>query len=82
VEVVARVWRTTGGRLPIVGVGGVFTADDAWRMVRAGAGLVQLYTGFVYGGPTVARDVNAGLLRHLRREGLAHLDEAVGLDHR
>lgn len=82
VEVVARVWRTTGGRLPIVGVGGVFTADDAWEMVRAGASLVQLYTGFVYGGPGVVRAVNRGLLGHLRRAGLLHVDEAVGLDHR
>ncbi|HEX5724769.1 MAG TPA: quinone-dependent dihydroorotate dehydrogenase, partial [Longimicrobiaceae bacterium] len=81
-EVVARVWRRTGGTLPIVGVGGVFTADDAWELIRAGASLVQLYTGFVYGGPTVARDINRGLLRRLRREGLEYVGQAVGLAHR
>jgi dihydroorotate dehydrogenase len=82
VEVVGRAWRATGGRLPVVGVGGVFTAHDAWEMIRAGASLVQLYTGFIYGGPTVARDVNRGLLTLLHRAGMRSLDEAVGSAHR
>ncbi len=82
VEVVGRVWRAAGGRLPVVGVGGVFTAADAWEMVRAGASLVQVWTGFVYRGPGIAREINRGLLRLLRREGMARLDEAVGLAHR
>jgi dihydroorotate dehydrogenase len=68
--------------MPIVGVGGIFTADDAWEMVRAGASLVQLYTGFIYQGPLVARDICRGLLRRLRREGFASLHEAVGTAHR
>jgi dihydroorotate dehydrogenase len=82
VEVVSLVYRTTGGRLPIVGVGGIFGAEDAWRMVRAGAGLVQVWTGFIYRGPAIARDVNRGLLARLRREGMRSLDEAVGAAHR
>ncbi|HEU4452466.1 MAG TPA: quinone-dependent dihydroorotate dehydrogenase [Longimicrobium sp.] len=81
-EVVSRIWRETEGKMPIVGVGGVFTADDAWEMVRAGASLVQLYTGFIYQGPLVARDISRGLLRRLRREGFASLHEAVGTAHR
>jgi len=81
-EVVARAWRTAEGRLPIVGVGGIFTADDAWEMIRAGAALVQVYTGFVYGGPGVVRDINRGLLRRMRQEGITSLREAVGLAHR
>lgn len=81
-EVVARIWRRTEGRLPIVGVGGVAGADDAWAMIRAGASLVQLYTGFVYGGPGVVRATLRGLSAHLRRAGLASIDDAVGRDHR
>lgn len=80
VEVVRLVRRATGGTLPIVGVGGIFDAEDAWRMVRAGASLVQLYTGFVYGGPTMVREICLGLAARLRREGMRSLDEAVGLD--
>jgi dihydroorotate dehydrogenase len=81
-QVVARVWKATEGRMPIVGVGGIFTASDAWEMIRAGASLVQVYTGFVYGGPEMVRDINRGLLRRLRREGLTSIGEAVGLAHR
>ncbi|MDB4948442.1 MAG: pyrD [Gemmatimonadetes bacterium] len=81
-EVVGRIWRATEGRLPIIGVGGIFSADDAWEMIRAGASLVQVYTGFIYAGPELVRDVNRGLLRRLRREGLESIDEAVGLAHR
>jgi dihydroorotate dehydrogenase len=81
-EVVARVYRTTGGRLPIVGVGGIRTAEDAWERIRAGATLVQIYSGFVYGGPGVVRSINQGLLRLLRREGMASISEAVGASHR
>jgi dihydroorotate dehydrogenase len=81
-EVVSLVWQATGGKLPIVGVGGIFGADDAWEMIRAGACLVQLYTGFIYRGPLVAREINLGLRRRLRREGLRSLDEAVGSAHR
>jgi dihydroorotate dehydrogenase len=81
-EVVGLVWRETRGKLPVVGVGGIFDARDAWERIRAGASLVQLYTGFVYGGPTVVRDVNRGLLRLLRREGFHSLEEAVGSAHR
>jgi dihydroorotate dehydrogenase len=81
-EVVSLVWKTSGGAMPIVGVGGIFTADDAWEMVRAGASLVQLYTGFIYRGPLVAREICRGLLRRLRREGMRSLDDAVGSAHR
>lgn len=77
---VRRVHRRTEGRLPIIGVGGVFDAEDAYALLRAGASLVQLYTGFVYGGPTVVRTINTGLLRRLRRDGAASLDAVIGSD--
>jgi dihydroorotate dehydrogenase len=66
--------------VPVIGVGGVFTAADAYRKIRAGASLVQLYTGFVYRGPTIARSINRGLLNLLERDGFDHVSEAVGVD--
>ena len=77
-EVVALIYRLTSGKLPIVGVGGVFTAEDAWEKICAGASLIQLYTGFIYEGPSVARRINEGLAQILKREGFQTIDEAVG----
>jgi dihydroorotate dehydrogenase len=62
-EVVRYLHGQAGDRLPIVGCGGIFTADDARRMLDAGAVLVQLYTGFIYEGPAVARRIARGLMR-------------------
>ena len=75
---VRRVAERAGGRLVVVGVGGVFDADDAWQKLAAGASLVQLYTGLVYGGPGTARSIAAGLLARMDREGVGHIGEIVG----
>ena len=64
----------------IFGVGGVFTAEDAYRKIRAGATLVQLYTGLIYRGPAIARDINRGLLDLLDRDGFDSVEDAVGAD--
>ena len=77
-EVIRRIYQLTHGSLPIIGVGGVFTAADAWDKISAGASLIQLYTGFIYEGPGVARRINEGLRRILSKEGFVSLDEAVG----
>ncbi|HEX8069672.1 MAG TPA: quinone-dependent dihydroorotate dehydrogenase [Pyrinomonadaceae bacterium] len=77
-EVIATLYRLARGALTIVGVGGVFTAEDAWAKICAGASLVQLYTGFVYEGVGAARAINDGLARLARRHGCRTLDEAVG----
>jgi dihydroorotate dehydrogenase len=77
-EVIATIYRATKGKLPIIGVGGVFKAADAWEKIISGASLVQLYTGFIYEGPRVARKLNEGLFEILKREGFRHLDDAVG----
>jgi len=66
--------------VPVVGVGGVATAEDAYEKVRAGASVVQLYTALVYEGPSVARDINRGLLDLLERDGFDSVEEAVGAD--
>jgi dihydroorotate dehydrogenase len=75
---IANLYRLTNGRIPIVGVGGIFTAADAWEKISAGASLVQLYTGFIYQGPGIAREINEGLAVILEREGFKSLDDAVG----
>lgn len=66
--------------VPVVGVGGISTAEGAYRKIRAGASLVQLYTGLIYRGPSVARDINAGLRSLLERDGFDSVSEAVGAD--
>jgi len=80
IDVVARVRRRLGTRLAIVGVGGISSADDAWRVLRAGASLVQVYTGFIYGGPGLVRRIERGILAKLEADGLPDVSAAVGLD--
>ena len=70
--------RATGGALPLVGVGGIATAEDAWERIRAGASLVQLYSAMVYEGPGIARRIVRGLEQLMRRDGFASVAEAVG----
>ncbi|MDT7690045.1 MAG: dihydroorotate dehydrogenase [Acidobacteriota bacterium] len=77
-RVVAALRLLTRGALDIVGVGGIFTAEDAWEKICAGASLVQLYTGFVYEGLGVVRRINEGLAALIERHGFRTLDEAVG----
>ena len=66
--------------VPVVGVGGVATPEDAYRKIRAGASVVQLYTGLVYRGPSIARDINRGLLALLDRDGFETIEDARGVD--
>jgi len=78
--VVRTLFRLAGDRLPIIGVGGVFSAADAYAKIRAGAALVQLYTGMIYEGPRVASRIARGLVELLARDGYAHIGEAIGKD--
>ncbi len=80
VRIIRRTRRRLGDRVVLVGVGGIFEAADAYRMIRAGASLVQLYTGFIYQGPGVVRQIERGLLELLERDGLPDLTAAIGLD--
>lgn len=74
------VSKLTKGQKTIIGVGGVDSAQKAYGFIKAGASLVQAYTGLVYQGPGFCRDVNLGLLKLLDRDGLRHISEAVGVD--
>jgi dihydroorotate dehydrogenase len=77
-EVIRHLYRQTRGELPIIGVGGIFNAADAWEKITAGASLVQVYTGMVYEGPGIARELVTGLRERLNEAGLSRLREAVG----
>ena len=72
--------KATGGALPIVGVGGIATAEHAWERIRAGASLVQLYSAMVYGGPGLPGQITRGLERLMKRDGFSTIAEAVGTE--
>ena len=79
-DMVRAIRRRIGAQVPIVGVGGIASADEAYRHIRAGASLVELYTGLIYEGPALAASINAGLVALLRRDGFRSISEAVGVD--
>lgn len=78
--VIRALRRLAGPTLPIIGVGGIFSAADAYAKIRAGASLVQIYTGMIFEGPRLARRVASGLVELLQRDGLTHVSQAVGKD--
>jgi len=75
---ITSLYNLTGGEIPLIGVGGIFTAEHAWEKICAGASLVQLYTGFIYEGPGIAKEINEGLKKIMTANGFNSLDEAVG----
>jgi dihydroorotate dehydrogenase len=79
-ELIRDIHTHTRGKIPIIGVGGVATAEDAWLHIRAGASLVELYTALIYEGPGVVERIKAGLADLLRRGGFRSIGEAVGID--
>lgn len=81
-ECIRYVYGKTRGQLTIIGTGGIFTGDHAYEKVRAGASLVQLITGFIFGGPATVRNINKRLLELLERDGFTSIQQAVGADHR
>jgi dihydroorotate dehydrogenase len=77
--VIRHLYKQTKGSLPIIGVGGIFNADDAWEKIQAGACLVQVYTGMVYEGPGLASEIVNGLLERMSSAGITDLSAAVGM---
>lgn len=77
-DVISKIYKYSNGKIPIIGVGGIFDANDAFEKICAGACLLQAYTGFIYQGISFARDVNFGLIKILKEKGFNNLDEAVG----
>jgi dihydroorotate dehydrogenase len=81
-RILAELYKATGGRVPIVGTGGIFTGLDAYRKIRAGASLVQLYSAMIYRGPGIGAAVPRELAACLRADGFNTVAEAVGVDSR
>ena len=79
-EVLRQLYRLTGGQVPLIGVGGIATAEQAYAKIRAGASAVQLYTAMVYGGISLPGQIAHGLDRLLERDGFGAVAEAVGVD--
>ena len=80
-EVIRQIYQQTQGSLPIIGVGGIFTAEDAWAKITAGASLLQTYTGWVYEGPTMVKEILQGLSQKLEAQGLDNIRQAIGTAH-
>ncbi|MEM7427883.1 MAG: quinone-dependent dihydroorotate dehydrogenase [Pseudomonadota bacterium] len=76
--VLARFYQVSGGGIPLIGVGGIGSGAQAWEKFRAGASLVQIYSGMVYEGPGLAADINRYLSERIKREGLAHITDVTG----
>lgn len=81
-EVIRSLYSITQGKLPIIGSGGIFTADDAYEKIRAGASLVEVYTALIYRGPGLLKELHKGLMRRLKEDGFTRITQAVGADHR
>ncbi|WP_379955952.1 quinone-dependent dihydroorotate dehydrogenase [Dongia sedimenti] len=81
-EILRDLYRRTGGKLPIIGVGGIASAADAYAKIRAGASLVQVYSALVFEGPGLVQRIKDGLAALLARDGFANIADAVGADHR
>ncbi|HYW18759.1 MAG TPA: quinone-dependent dihydroorotate dehydrogenase [Nodularia sp. (in: cyanobacteria)] len=79
-EVIRFIWQQTQGEIPIIGVGGIFTPEDAWEKITAGASLIQVYTGWIYQGPMMVRRILEGLLLQLEKNQLNSITEAVGTE--
>jgi dihydroorotate dehydrogenase len=81
-ELISLVYRKYGERFTIIGCGGVFSAEDAYKKILLGASLVQLITGMIYNGPQLIAQINQGLVKLLKQDGYGHISEAVGAAHR
>ena len=78
-EIIRFIAAQTQGKMPIIGVGGIFSPEDAWEKITAGASLIQVYTGWIYEGPMIVRCILQGLLSKLEESGLNSISQAVGL---
>jgi dihydroorotate dehydrogenase len=81
-EMIRHIYRQSGGKVPIIGVGGIFNAAHAWEKIVAGATLLQVYTGFVFEGPTLVAEIVRGLKQRLDEARVSSLADAVGAETR
>ena len=76
-EIIRIIYKHTKGKLPIIGVGGIFNANDALEKIQAGASLIQLYTGFTYKGPVIIKSINEGIITYLKNNKITEIKELV-----
>lgn len=81
-EQIKYIYKKTNGQMTIIGCGGIFNADDAYKKIRLGASLVQLLTGMIFEGPQIVSEINAGLVKLMNRDGFNHISEVIGIDNR
>ena len=81
-DFIRHIYQFTEGKFPIVGVGGIMNAEDAWEKITAGASLIQAYSGFVFEGPSLSKQIVNGLYKKLKQHNLTNIHDAVGLAHR
>lgn len=81
-DLISYVYEKTKGNLIIIGVGGIFSAEDAYQKIKNGATLVQLITGMIYEGPTLIKKINKDLIKLLDRDGFNNIQEAVGVNNK
>jgi dihydroorotate dehydrogenase len=79
-ELIALCYRNYKNRFIIIGCGGVFSAEDAYKKIKLGASLVQLITGLIYEGPQLVSEINAGMPYLLKRDGFSHISDAIGVE--
>jgi dihydroorotate dehydrogenase len=79
-QVLKEIAKRVDGRFPLIGVGGISNADQAYAKIRAGASLVQLYSALVYGGLDLVAEINKGLVERLKADGFTNITEAIGAD--
>jgi len=77
---IKKFYKQLNGKIPIIGVGGVNSGKSAYEKIIAGASLLQLYTAFIYRGPSAAKDIKKELIQILKAEGLNNIKEAIGKD--
>jgi len=81
-ELISYVYKKTTGKFVIIGCGGVFSAEDAYKKIKSGASLIQLITGMIFEGPQVISEINLGVIKLLERDGFRNISDAVGADFR
>jgi len=77
-KIIRFLYKESNGSIPIIGVGGIFTAEDAYEKIKAGASLIELYTGLIYEGPGIVKKINKGLVQLLEQDGFKNISEAIG----
>ena len=79
-NILRHIRKTAGKKLTLIGVGGIFSAEDAYKKIKAGASLVQVYTGWIYQGPSLVSEINQGLVKLLAKDGFKNIQDAVGAE--